>query len=104
LALNSVREAAESRMLIPGVLPGGAGTRLWPVSREAHPKPFIKLPDGERLLLKALKRALATVAEPVSTVTHRSRSRAAVERYRLFDCLAMAFQKVFSRAREIQKN
>lgn len=58
-------------MLIPGVLPGGAGTRLWPVSREAHPKPFIKLPDGERLLLKALKRALATVAEPVSTVTNR---------------------------------
>ena len=34
-------------MLIPVILSGGAGTRLWPVSREARPNPFIPLPDGE---------------------------------------------------------
>ena len=28
-------------MLIPVILSGGTGTRLWPVSREAFPKPFI---------------------------------------------------------------
>ena len=28
-------------MLIPVVLSGGAGTRLWPVSREGQPKPFM---------------------------------------------------------------
>jgi len=28
-------------MLFPVILSGGAGTRLWPVSREGHPKPFI---------------------------------------------------------------
>ena len=39
-------------MLIPVILSGGAGTRLWPVSREGHPKPFMKLPDGESLLMK----------------------------------------------------
>ncbi len=27
--------------LIPTILCGGAGSRLWPVSRELHPKPFI---------------------------------------------------------------
>jgi len=43
--------------LIPVILCGGAGTRLWPISREALPKPFIKLPDGESLLLKTLRRA-----------------------------------------------
>ncbi|MGB9606578.1 MAG: sugar phosphate nucleotidyltransferase, partial [Bryobacteraceae bacterium] len=32
--------------LIPVILCGGAGSRLWPVSREAHPKPFIRLGDG----------------------------------------------------------
>jgi mannose-1-phosphate guanylyltransferase len=32
--------------LIPVILSGGAGTRLWPVSRELHPKPFIRLADG----------------------------------------------------------
>lgn len=57
---------------VPVILSGGAGTRLWPVSREALPKPFIKLPDGESLLQKTLKRAAALpgVAE-VLTVTNR---------------------------------
>ena len=57
---------------IPVILSGGAGTRLWPVSREALPKPFIKLPDGESLLAKTLLRAVALpgVTE-VLTVTNR---------------------------------
>jgi mannose-1-phosphate guanylyltransferase/mannose-6-phosphate isomerase len=57
---------------VPVILSGGAGTRLWPVSREALPKPFIKLPDGESLLQKTLKRAtaLSGVSE-VITVTNR---------------------------------
>ena len=33
--------------LIPIILSGGAGTRLWPLSRESAPKPFMTLPgDG----------------------------------------------------------
>ncbi|MFZ5956780.1 mannose-1-phosphate guanylyltransferase/mannose-6-phosphate isomerase [Pseudomonas knackmussii] len=59
-------------MLIPVIICGGAGTRLWPVSREAHPKPFMPLPDGQNLLQKTLLRALAldSVSE-VMTVTNR---------------------------------
>lgn len=45
-------------MLIPVILSGGAGTRLWPVSREGHPKPFMKLADGESLLLKTYLRSV----------------------------------------------
>lgn len=57
---------------VPVILSGGAGTRLWPVSREALPKPFIKLPDGESLLLKTLKRAIALPdVAAVLTVTNR---------------------------------
>lgn len=44
--------------LIPVVLSGGAGTRLWPVSREGHPKPFMKLVDGETLIEKTYRRAV----------------------------------------------
>lgn len=44
--------------LIPVILSGGAGTRLWPVSREGHPKPFMKLVDGNTLLGKTYRRAL----------------------------------------------
>jgi len=40
-------------MIIPVILSGGAGTRLWPVSRAGHPKPFMKLADGEMLVLAA---------------------------------------------------
>jgi mannose-1-phosphate guanylyltransferase/mannose-6-phosphate isomerase len=59
-------------MLIPLILSGGSGTRLWPVSREAYPKPFIKLPDGRSLLQKTLSRLepLGDLAE-VITVTNR---------------------------------
>jgi len=45
-------------MLIPVILSGGAGTRLWPVSREAYPKPFIRLADGKTLLQNTLERAV----------------------------------------------
>ncbi len=58
--------------LIPVILSGGAGTCLWPVSREALPKPFIKLPDGESLLVKTLLRAAALPdVTAVLTVTNR---------------------------------
>jgi mannose-1-phosphate guanylyltransferase len=58
--------------LIPTILCGGAGSRLWPVSREHHPKPFIRLADGQSLLQKAFLRGagLPGVAEAL-TVTNR---------------------------------
>jgi len=61
-----------TRKLIPVILSGGSGTRLWPVSREGHPKPFMLLPDGQSLLGKTYARAcaLATAGEVV-TVTNR---------------------------------
>lgn len=46
-------------MLIPIILSGGAGTRLWPVSREAHPKPFMKIGGGKSLLTQTYERALS---------------------------------------------
>jgi len=58
--------------LIPVILSGGAGTRLWPVSRRAHPKPFMELVDGETLAEKTLLRAKAVAGNaPVITVTSR---------------------------------
>jgi mannose-1-phosphate guanylyltransferase len=59
--------------LIPVILCGGAGSRLWPVSRDSHPKPFIRLADGESLLQKAFLRGadLPGVRE-ILTVTNRA--------------------------------
>lgn len=58
--------------LIPIILCGGAGARLWPVSRESHPKPFIRLADGQSLLQKAFLRAAALDGvKQILTVTNR---------------------------------
>jgi mannose-1-phosphate guanylyltransferase/mannose-6-phosphate isomerase len=64
--------AAPLPRIIPVILSGGAGTRLWPLSRETAPKPSMPLPDGETLLAKTAARALGLpgVAELV-TVTNR---------------------------------
>ena len=58
--------------IVPVILSGGAGTRLWPLSRETAPKPSMPLPDGETLLAKTAARALAlTGVEELFTVTNR---------------------------------
>lgn len=56
--------------LISVVLSGGAGTRLWPVSRQAHPKPFMKL-GGSALLEQAIARGQACGTDDVMIVTNQ---------------------------------
>ncbi len=58
--------------LIPTILCGGAGSRLWPVSREMHPKSFIRMSDGLSLLQKSYLRAAAlpSVSEIVTVTNH----------------------------------
>lgn len=58
--------------IIPVIICGGAGTRLWPVSREAFPKPLLKLADGQSLLQKAFLRASRVASSrEVVIVTNR---------------------------------
>jgi mannose-1-phosphate guanylyltransferase/mannose-6-phosphate isomerase len=59
-------------MLIPVILSGGSGTRLWPVSREAFPKPFMKLGGELSLLQRTLSRSLPLAdAGRLAIVTNR---------------------------------
>jgi mannose-1-phosphate guanylyltransferase / mannose-6-phosphate isomerase len=60
----------EIQSIVSVVLSGGAGTRLWPASRESHPKPFMKLADGQTLIEKTYTRAKGLGSE-VLTVTNR---------------------------------
>lgn len=58
--------------VVPVVLAGGVGSRLWPLSRELHPKPFIELDDGQSLIQKTYIRALGLERlEEIITVTNR---------------------------------
>ena len=55
--------------IIPIILSGGAGSRLWPVSRRMHPKPFMEV-AGKPLLAHALERA-ASIADEALIVTNQ---------------------------------
>jgi len=75
-----------SPVIIPTILCGGAGSRLWPVSREQHPKPFIRLEDGSSLLQKAfLRGASLPGVSDVMTVTNRELFFKTEDEYRELD-------------------
>ncbi len=52
------------------ILCGGSGTRLWPVSRETMPKPFMKIGDGPSLLQRTALRSKRLGAEVCVVVTN----------------------------------
>ncbi|MFP5305111.1 MAG: mannose-1-phosphate guanylyltransferase/mannose-6-phosphate isomerase, partial [Gammaproteobacteria bacterium] len=61
------RTTLTSSPLIPVLMSGGSGTRLWPLSREAYPKQFLALTGALSLLQNtALRaRALGGITSPV---------------------------------------
>ena len=57
------------KKIIPVILAGGTGSRLWPLSRESFPKQFLKLTDEDdfTLLQKTFKRieGLENICKPI---------------------------------------
>jgi len=53
-------------VVIPVVLSGGSGTRLWPLSREKYPKQLLPLVGDNSMLQETVARlnGLSGVAEP----------------------------------------
>ena len=56
--------------LLSVVLSGGAGSRLWPASRQAFPKPFMKV-GGSTLLQQAIERGQACGSGDLMIVTNK---------------------------------
>jgi len=54
-------------MIVPVILSGGSGSRLWPLSRELNPKQFLPLVDDDSMLQGTLNRlqGLDGLAEPI---------------------------------------
>ena len=58
--------------IVPVIISGGVGSRLWPISRALHPKPFIPLPGGGTLIRRTYARAAGLAGvEQIVTVTNR---------------------------------
>ena len=49
--------------IIPAIMSGGAGTRLWPLSTEAHPKQFHALAGPDSLFTRTVRRVSGNVGE-----------------------------------------
>lgn len=68
--------------LVPVVLAGGSGTRLWPVSRAAFPKHLVEL-TGESSLLQATASRLVALASPDRFLTVAAAGQAILVRRQL---------------------
>ncbi len=59
---------AQTSTIIPVILCGGSGTRLWPASRESYPKQFLSIMSEESLLQNTAKRAMAISGTSLSSM------------------------------------
>lgn len=57
-------------MLVPIILAGGSGTRLWPLSRSQYPKQFIPLASGKSMLQETIERLSGLSLEMPVTICH----------------------------------
>ena len=60
--------------ILPVILSGGSGTRLWPLSREAYPKQFLPL-VGDRTMLQATWLRVASIASRAPLVVANNEHR-----------------------------
>jgi len=66
-------------IIIPVILAGGAGTRLWPLSREDKPKQFHNISGEGTLLEETIKRLLPLKPEKCIIVTSKQYEKASRE-------------------------
>ncbi|WP_458527034.1 mannose-1-phosphate guanylyltransferase/mannose-6-phosphate isomerase [Onishia taeanensis] len=68
--------------LTPVILAGGSGTRLWPLSREQHPKQFLSLADTQSMFQATLARLHGIDHEAPIVVCHEQHRFLAAEQLR----------------------
>jgi mannose-1-phosphate guanylyltransferase/mannose-6-phosphate isomerase len=72
-----------NRTIIPVILCGGSGTRLWPLSRESYPKQFLRLLGEDSLMQGTMRRLKAIKAVgPALLVCNESSRFMAAEQLR----------------------
>ncbi|MFK8068848.1 MAG: mannose-1-phosphate guanylyltransferase, partial [Gammaproteobacteria bacterium] len=74
-------------MILPVILAGGGGTRLWPLSREHYPKQFLSLTGEDSLLQQTLSRMDTSIegVEPAIVVSNEEHRFLVAEQARLKD-------------------
>ncbi len=65
--------------ILPVILSGGSGTRLWPLSREAYPKQFLPLTGEHTMLQDTWLRVAGVATQPPIVVANESHRFVAAE-------------------------
>lgn len=68
--------------IVPVILSGGSGTRLWPLSREAYPKQFLPLVGEDTMLQATWKRVASIASAPPIVVANQEHRFMAAEQLR----------------------
>lgn len=79
-----------AQMLTPVLLSGGVGSRLWPVSRETHPKQFLPLVGEISMLQDTLQRTVGLAAAAPLIVCNEEHRFMVAEQLRQLDVRAGA--------------
>src|SRR6202161_2068809 len=78
-------------LLIPVILSGGAGTRLWPLSREMYPKQLLALTSKQTMLQDTAARlAMIAGAQPPIVVCNEAHRFTVAEQIRALEIQASA--------------
>jgi mannose-1-phosphate guanylyltransferase/mannose-6-phosphate isomerase len=73
-------------MLVPVILSGGAGTRLWPLSRELHPKQLLPLLGSNTMLQDTVRRLAGLAVGGPMVVCNEAHRFLVAEQLRSIDC------------------
>jgi mannose-1-phosphate guanylyltransferase / mannose-6-phosphate isomerase len=77
-------------MLLPVILSGGAGTRLWPLSRELHPKQLLPLVGRHTMLQETVRRLEGLAASAPMVVCNEAHRFLVAEQLRSIGCTPRA--------------
>jgi mannose-1-phosphate guanylyltransferase/mannose-6-phosphate isomerase len=76
--------------MIPVILSGGSGSRLWPLSREAYPKQFLPLAGNDTMLQATWRRVEAIASSPPIVVANEEHRFMVAEQLREIGCTPTA--------------
>ncbi|WP_037083398.1 mannose-1-phosphate guanylyltransferase/mannose-6-phosphate isomerase [Pseudoxanthomonas sp. J35] len=76
--------------MIPVILSGGSGTRLWPLSREAYPKQFLPLAGSDTMLQATWKRVAPLASSAPILVANEDHRFMVAEQLREVGCTPAA--------------
>ena len=74
-------------MLVPVIMAGGSGTRLWPLSRSLYPKQFLPLVSDRTMLQETVLRLKGLETEPPVTICNEEHRFIVAEQLRAIDQL-----------------